>query len=451
VFLLHAGIVRDSFHGQCEKKVKKMNTTVTRRRFLAGISASIFSCRAHASAQSRRLETFAQWMNASPAERAAAVKLCLDRIREMDPKIQAWVQVAPQPPLGDGPLSGIPFGAKDIMETRGLSTEYGSPIYKGRLGSTDAAIVTSLRQRGAILLGKTHTTAFAYRTPGPTHNPRNLEHTPGGSSSGSAAAVAAGMVPFALGTQTRGSILRPASYCGVTGFKPTYGLVPVEGVLPYAKSLDTIGFFAHTPTDMLMLWEAMGHSSGADETLTFGFADPMPEVDAEMATAIQKTIDTLRRAGNVMRPVDIAGLLKNLDAATNDVAFYEGARFHEQRWKEYGAKLQDLADLVEKGLKMPAEQYERALRTIQEGRSRIGELYKTTQIILVPAATGAAPLGLSNTGDPRINAPWTGLGTPAVSIPLPVSGLPLGLQLTAERGQDARVLRAAVRLHRLLT
>jgi Asp-tRNA(Asn)/Glu-tRNA(Gln) amidotransferase A subunit family amidase len=429
----------------------KTSTTVTRRSFLAGISAAVVGWHADASAQSPRLETVTQWINASPAERAAAVKACLDRIREMDPTIHAWVQVAPQPALGDGPLSGIPFGAKDIMETRGLSTEYGSPIYKGRLGSTDAAIVTSLRRRGAILLGKTHTTAFAYRTPAPTRNPRNLEHTPGGSSSGSAAAVAAGMVPFALGTQTRGSILRPASYCGVTGFKPSYGLVSIDGVLPYAKSLDTVGFFTHTPADMLALWEAMGHSSGRDETPTFGVPDPMPEVDAEMATAVQNAIDTLRRAGIVMRPVDIAGLLKNIDSATNDVAFYEAARFHEQRWKQHGARLLELADMVEKGLRMPVEQYERALRVIREGQSRLSELYRTTQVIVVPAATGPAPRGLSNTGDPRINAPWTGLGTPAISIPMPVSGLPLGLQLTADRGQDARVLRAAVRLHRLLT
>jgi Asp-tRNA(Asn)/Glu-tRNA(Gln) amidotransferase A subunit family amidase len=427
-----------------------MNTTVTRRGFLASISAAVAWCPPEVSAQNRHLETVTQWLNASREERAAGVKACVDRIRDTDPKIHAWVQVAPQPALGDGPLSGIPFGAKDIMETRGLSTEYGSPIYKGRLGSTDAAIVMSLRRRGAILLGKTHTTAFAYRTPGPTRNPRNLDHTPGGSSSGSAAAVAAGMVPFALGTQTRGSILRPASFCGVTGFKPSYGLVPIDGVLPYAKSLDTIGFFAHTPADMLALWEAMGHPVGQDETLTVGVPDPMPEVDVEMATAVQHAIDTLRRAGIVTRPVDIAGLLKNLDSATNDVAFYEASRFHAQRWIEHGAKLLDLADLVEKGLKMPAEQYERALSQIREGQSRLRELYKTTQVILVPAATGPAPRGLSNTGDPRINAPWTGLGTPAISVPMPVSGLPLGLQITADRGQDARVLRAAVRLHRLL-
>ena len=432
-----------------------------RRAFLAGLWAVTTGAR-RMWGQTPPVETFTQWMHLSRREREGAVKACLQRIQTLDPKIHAWVQVAPQPALGDGPLAGIPFGAKDIMETRGLSTEYGSPIYKGRLGSTDAAIVTALRRRGAILLGKTHTTAFAYRTPGPTRNPRNLEHTPGGSSSGSAAAVAAGMVPFALGTQTRGSILRPASYCGVTGFKPSYGLISLDGVLPYAKSLDTVGFFTHTPADMLALWEAMGYSSGgpaatsagakveSDALRSVGVPDPMPQVDAGMATAVRTAIDKLRRAGIRTQSIDIADLLQGLDAATNDVAFYEAARFHEQRWKEHGARLLDLATLVETGLKMPAERYERALAQIREGQSRLSELYKTTPIILVPAAPGAAPQGLASTGDPRINAPWTGLGTPAVSIPMPVTGLPLGLQVTANRGEDARVLRAAVRLHQLL-
>jgi Asp-tRNA(Asn)/Glu-tRNA(Gln) amidotransferase A subunit family amidase len=432
-----------------------------RRAFLAGLSAAVTGA-CSVWAQAPPIESFAHWIRLSRRDREDALKVCLQRIKTLDPRIQAWVQVAPQPALGDGPLAGIPFGAKDIMETRGLSTEYGSPIYKGRLGVTDAAIVTSLRRRGAVLVGKTHTTAFAYRTPAPTRNPRNLEHTPGGSSSGSAAAVAAGMVPFALGTQTRGSILRPASYCGVTGFKPSYGLVSIDGVLPYAKSLDTVGFFTDTPADMLALWEAMGHSSGlpaeapvgakagSDAPLNVGVPTPMPEVDAEMATALQNAIDKLRRAGIRTESIEIADLLKTLDAATNDIAFYEGARFHEQRWKEHGARLLELADLVEKGLKMPAERYERAKAQIREGQLRLSELYRNTPVILVPAATGAAPRGLSYTGDPRINAPWTGLGTPAVSIPMPVSGLPLGLQVTANRGRDADVLRAAVRLHEVL-
>src|SRR5688572_10082920 len=229
-------------------------------------------------------------MNASRDARVQALQPAVDYIRASDSSIHAWVQVMPPRPTGDGPLAQIPFGAKDIMETRGLSTEYGSPIYKGRIGTSDAGIVQVLRSRGAVLMGKTHTTAFAYREPAPTVNPRNREHTPGGSSSGSAAAVAAGMVPFALGTQTMGSVLRPASYCGVTGFKGTYGLVSLEGVLPFATSLDTLGYFTHTPADMLTLWEAMGHSIGQAEDVAIGAPDPIPQVEAPMTAAFQSTL-----------------------------------------------------------------------------------------------------------------------------------------------------------------
>jgi Asp-tRNA(Asn)/Glu-tRNA(Gln) amidotransferase A subunit family amidase len=176
----------------------------------------------------------------------------------------------------------------------------------------------------------------------------------------------------------------------------------------------------------------------------------MPDVEPEMAQAFQSAIAALRRRGVSTRPVDIAAMLKTLDAATADVMFYEGARVHEARWKEHGKRLLDLADLVEKGLKMSAEQYERARRQIAEAQTRVTELYRTTPIILVPAATGPAPRGLATTGDPRMNAPWTALGTPAISIPMPAAGLPVGLQITAERGQDARVLRTAARLYRLL-
>jgi len=204
-------------------------------------------------AESKLPETFQEWLRGDARTRKRALELSLQRIREMDSSIHAWVQIRPQPQTANGPLAGIPFGVKDIIETRGLATEYGSPIYKGRIGTDDAAIVQDLRRLGAILLGKTQTAAFAFQDPAPTRNPRNLEHTPGGSSSGSAAAIAAGMVPLALGTQTGGSILRPASFCGVTGFKASYGLFSMEGVLNYSKSLDTLGFFAHTPDDMLLL------------------------------------------------------------------------------------------------------------------------------------------------------------------------------------------------------
>jgi Asp-tRNA(Asn)/Glu-tRNA(Gln) amidotransferase A subunit family amidase len=185
---------------------------------------------------------------------------------------------------------------KDIVETRVLATEYGSPLYKGRVGMTDAAIVREIRGRGAILLGKTVTTAFAHRTPGATRNPRNLEHTPGGSSSGSAAAVAAGMVPFTIGEQTRGSMIRPASYCGITGFKPTFDLLPMEGVLTMSKSLDTLGLFTHTPADMIELWKALGHSVGRAEELTFGAPDPIPECEPEMMNAFRQALSILVQA-----------------------------------------------------------------------------------------------------------------------------------------------------------
>jgi len=397
------------------------------------------------------LETLTDWLRAGLSARELGLQSCLRRIHIADTSIHAWVQVLPQKPTGNGRLSGIPFGVKDIIETRGLATEFGSPIYKGRLGTADATIVRELRRRGAILLGKTQTTAFSYITPAPTRNPRNLEHTPGGSSSGSAAAVAAGMVPFAVGEQTRGSVLRPASYCGVTGFKPSYDLLSMEGVLPLAKSLDTLGFFTHTPTDMLALWESLGYPVGEAEDFALGAPDPIPDVEPEMAAAFQDALSRLRKGGLSIRSIDICAMLSKLDQASNTIMFYEGARFHEERFRQHGDRLEDLAALVREGLQIPVTRYDEARRYVSACKARMTELYKATPVILVPAATGPAPLGLGSTGDARMNAPWTALGTPAISIPLPVgNGLPLGLQLAADHGQDARALRTAVVLKNII-
>jgi Asp-tRNA(Asn)/Glu-tRNA(Gln) amidotransferase A subunit family amidase len=259
------------------------------------------------------------------------------------------------------------------------------------------------------------------------------------------------MVPLALGTQTKGSVLRPASYCGVTGFKASYGLFSLDGVLPFAKSLDTLGFFTHTPADMLAFWESMGRAAGAAENVALGAADPIPDVEPAMTAAFQNAISRLRGAGAPVRSVDIAGMLVKLDEAANIVMFYEGARFHQQRYAEYGDKLADVADVVREGLLIPVDRYDDARRYIAECKAKMTELYKATPVILVPSATGPAPSGLASTGDARMNAPWTALGVPAISIPLPVrGGLPLGLQLTGEHGDDARVIRAAVRLQSLL-
>jgi amidase len=356
--------------------------------------------------------------------------------------------VLPQRPTGVGELSEIPFGVKDVIETQGLATEYGSPIYRGRVGTVDGAIVQKLRRRGGILLGKTQTAAFAHRDPPPTRNPQNLEHTPGGSSSGSAAAVAASMVPFALGTQTLGSVLRPASYCGVTGFKASYGLLSMDGVLTYSKSLDTLGFFTHTPADMQVLWHSLGYALGQDEDFALGVPDAALEVAAEMRNAFYNAIAMLRKAGLSVRKAELSGMLPKLHAAAQTVATYEGARSHEQRFKQYGDRLGQVANLVREGMQIPVERYNDGRQYISECRERMAQLYQATPVILVPAATGAAPVGLA---DAKMNSPWTALGTPAISIPTPVAdALPLGLQLTAAIGEDARLLRTAVRVHRVL-
>jgi Asp-tRNA(Asn)/Glu-tRNA(Gln) amidotransferase A subunit family amidase len=421
--------------------------SVSRRTFL-GAAVAIAS---GARADSPRLETLTQWLGASTAERARGVTACLDRIRELEPSIHAWVQVKPQQHAGHGSLAGIPFGVKDIIETRGLATEYGSPIYQGRIGTVDADIVRALRECGALLLGKTQTTAFAYRTPAPTRNPRNLEHTPGGSSSGSAAAVAAGMVPFAVGEQTLGSVLRPASYCGVTGYKPTYGLLSMHGVMPLAHSLDTLGFFTHTPGDMLALWRAIGQPVGVDGAIPIGVPNPVPDMEPAMAAAYGLAISALRTAGAEMVPVDIAALLVRLAEAARTVMFYEGARFHEQRYQQHGDQLGELASLVREGLQITAQTYAQSTSVIASCRARFDDIYRTAPVIVVPAATGPAPLGLTFTGDTRMNSPWTALGSPAISIPMEThDGLPLGLQLVANRHADSLLLRTATRVQAML-
>jgi Asp-tRNA(Asn)/Glu-tRNA(Gln) amidotransferase A subunit family amidase len=404
------------------------------------------------SAVTSPLQNLGDWLGADAASRKRGLESCLERIRQLDPSIHAWVQIKPQPSIASGPLSGIPFGVKDIIEAHNLVTEYGSPIYKGRQSTGDAAIVQKFRSLGAIVMGKTHTAAFAYQTPAPTRNPRNLEHTPGGSSSGSAAAVAAGMVPFALGTQTLGSVLRPASYCGVTGFKPSYGWFSKDGVLPFARSLDTLGLFTNTPADMLDLWESLGNARGRDEDFAVGAPELLPDVEPEMAKAFQSVISLLRGRGISVQIVRIAAMLDKLRQEARLVMFYEGARFHKQRFEQYGVKLQDLAGLVREGLQISDQRYQEALNVIAQSKQQILSAFKTTPVILTPAATGPAPLGLASTGDSRRNSPWTALGTPAISIPMPVSGgLPLGLQLAAERGQEERVLNTAKRLAAILS
>ena len=397
------------------------------------------------------LRQFIHWLDSKARSRDELIALCVERIGARDAQLKAWVEVSPQTELGRGPLNGIPFGAKDIFETRDLATEYGSPLYAGRKGSTDAALVARLRGLGAVLLGKTQTTAFAYFDPAPTHNPHDLTRTPGGSSSGSAVAVASGMVPFALGTQTLGSIIRPASYCGVIGFKPTHGTLPLEGVLPFAPSLDTAGLFTQTADDMRLLWTRMGNKAALPKPW-LAVPTLMPTVEPQMEIAFRITVERLSlsyQVNIVELPKDFSGLT----AAARLIAAYEGARTHALRRREHGDQIgRKLAQLVDEGLAIPAAHYHTALALVADVKRETRRLFNQYPFLLTPAATGPAPEGLESTGDPVMNCAWTALGFPVISVPMPAhNGLPMGLQIVADLGCDSELVTLAVHLESTLS
>ncbi|MCS7024570.1 MAG: amidase [Bryobacteraceae bacterium] len=375
----------------------------------------------------------------------------LDRIRRSDAQLHCWTEVRAETSAQDGPLKGVPFGVKDIFEARGYRTSYGSALYATHVSQCDAGLISLLRARGAVVLGKTHTTAFAYYDPAPTRNPRRPTHTPGGSSSGSAAAVAAGMVPFAIGSQTQGSVIRPASFCGVVGFKPTYGLLPMDGALPFAPSLDTAGLFTQTAFDLRLLWEGMGYSVHSDPPSQYGLMEF--DVEPEMQEFFRMAIQTLGQYGCQVRRFEIPPHVAQAQDAVRIVNQYEGARSNEERYRKYGPAIGvKLAQLVREGLKIPPERYEQALETLRRARQEIAELFQTFPVILSPAAPGWAPSGLASTGDPRCNAVWTGLHVPALTIPIPVPKglLPLGLQMCAAPRQEALLIAAAMHCQALL-
>jgi Asp-tRNA(Asn)/Glu-tRNA(Gln) amidotransferase A subunit family amidase len=395
------------------------------------------------------LRQFVEWLEARARTPEELLAMCLERIGARDAQLRAWVEVAPQPALEKGPLTGIPFGVKDIYETRGLSTEYGSSLYAGRKGADDAALVTELRKRGATLVGKTHTTAFAYFDPAPTRNPHNTAHTPGGSSSGSAVAVAAGMTPFALGTQTLGSLLRPASFCGVVGFKPTAGLLPLEGVLPFAPSLDTAGLFTQTADDMQLLWTRMGNAEAAPKS-SLAVPSLMPPVDSRMEETFRRTVERLE-PHFTFNILEMPRRFAELAPAAKLISEYEGARTHEARWREHGDAIgPKLAILVKQGLRIPAAEYRAALTAVVEIKREMSRLFSTYPVLMTPAAPGSAPLGLDSTGDPIMNLTWTALGVPAISVPMPTLGMPLGLQLVSESGTDSALVALAAQVETLL-
>lgn len=406
---------------------------------------------------------------------AELTSACLATIAAREEQLRAWMCLDPQgaltqarkldalPPGERGPLHGVPVGVKDIIDTADLPTAYGSPIYTGHRPATDADVVQRLRAAGAVILGKTVTTEFALFEPGPTVNPHDPARTPGGSSSGSAAAVGAGTVPLALGTQTAGSVIRPASFCGVVGIKPTYGAVPPAGVKECAGSLDTVGVFAGDVDGGARALDVMtgapiragaGAASVASSAgLRVGFARTAEwdRIAAPVRGRIEQAVERL--AGDLdVTEVELPGPFAGLVEAQTCIMLVEVSRALAVERAEHGDRLSDrLRDVLADGDRM-AQGYAAAVAHVQRCRNLLGDAFASVDVLLTPSVLGEAPLLAEGTGDPVLCRGWTALGTPAVSVPglTGPAGLPLGMQVVAPLGRDDLALAAASQVSALL-
>ena len=387
-------------------------------------------------------------------------RACLHRIADREPRIQAWQFLDEKIALAQarkidrnplGPLYGVPVGIKDIIDTADMPTEYGSSIYVGHRPPSDAACVAALRHSGAVILGKTVTTEFAYFTPGKTRNPSRPEHTPGGSSSGSAAAVADQMVPIALGTQTAGSIIRPASFCGVIGFKPTFGEFPMKGIRELAASLDTLGLLARDLGDLPLTWKIFVRESwslpAADVAPKIGFCrtEQWPLASRETQRVLVESAEALRNAGSRVEEIELGAPFTGLHDAQKVVMAFEMSQAlrseREQHLDHLGAHLREI---LEVGAATPVERYQAALARAAECRRHIETVFARFDALLTPSAIGEAP-GLDSTGDPAFNRIWTLLHLPCISLPTGRGerGLPIGIQLVGPARGDARLYQAS--------
>lgn len=408
------------------------------------------------------------------------VEACLAQIRAVDDKVQAWAFLDPEYALSQaraldqyrlegkpiGPLHGVPIAIKDIFDSADMPTEYGSPIHAGRTPSRDATAVALLRGAGAVIMGKAVTTEFAFLNPGKTRNPHNPEHTPGGSSSGSAAAVAAHMVPLAIGSQTAGSTIRPAAYCGVIGFKPTHGLISRHRVSPLSRTLDHVGLFARTIDDIALLAEQLvAYDENDPDTrprakvsysMMSAEEPPLAPMFAFIKTPMWERADEDTREGfaEIVEQLGDQAEEVELFPSANDawqwhqtIMGAEVAHNFEREWQNSRALLSEpLRGQIERGREVRAVDYQRALGQIAPMHDSFVELFEQRyDAILTPAAPSAAPKGLSSTGDPAFCTLWTLCGMPSITLPLLQSsaGLPMGVQLVGPRGGDARLLRTA--------
>ena len=395
---------------------------------------------------------------------------CLERIAEREPAVQAFAHLDPELALEQarrldrgavqGALHGLPIGVKDIFNTHDQPTEYGSAVYAGHRPASDAASVALSRRAGAVIIGKTVTTEFATFPPGKTHNPHNSAHTPGGSSSGSAAGVADFMFPLAFGTQTAGSVIRPAAFCGIVGYKPTYGVIPRAGCMIGSDTLDTVGVLARNVPDAAMLVAALTRRSELLVDAAIGSAPrigicrthewtrALPETVAALEGAAKRLSSAGANVSEVTLPASFAGML---DAQRKVMAF-EGALNHADELNRAPERIQaKLRELCESGFNVPATEYHAALELARSCRAQLTDVFGDCDVLLAPSAPGEAPDRLS-TGDPVMNSVWTLLHAPCVNVPAGKGpkGLPVGLTVVGRLHDDARTLSCSHWIHRNL-
>lgn len=399
------------------------------------------------------------------------VRACLERVSERDGDVHAFAQIDPVAALAQaraldagpvrGLLHGLPIGVKDLFDTSDLPTGYGSPIYAGHRPAADAASVALCRDAGAVVLGKTVTTEFAYFQPGPTCNPHKLTHTPGGSSSGSAAAVADHMVSLALGTQTAGSIIRPAAYCGVVGYKPSHGRITCAGVKSLSQTLDVVGGFGRSVRDVGLLGAVLtgdarlsGWREPAAPRIGLFRSPAWPQVDADTQAAWAQAVGALAPQAADCRDADEPQDFATLIPLQKDVMSFEMARaLSHERLRHRSALSERLVSLLDEGTAISGATHAANLALTAEWRLRIDALFERHDVLLAPSATGEAPEGITATGDPLFCRSWTLLGLPCVHLPFATGshGLPVGLQLIGRHGQDHLLLAAAHWVHERLT
>jgi Asp-tRNA(Asn)/Glu-tRNA(Gln) amidotransferase A subunit family amidase len=390
----------------------------------------------------------------------ALVAACLERIAAREPEVQAWACLDPdlalrqarerdrEPPRG--PAHGIPFGIKDIIDTADMPTEYGSPIYRGHRPRADAACVALIRRAGGIILGKTVTTEFAHNHPGKTRNPHRLDHTPGGSSSGSGAAVADFMVPLALGTQTGGSVIRPGAFCGVVACKPSFNSINRAGIKFAAESLDTIGVYGRSPEDAALALHVLSGRALPDFSRSLGkprigLCRTSRWLEAEPGTrsAVEDAAARLSRAGarvdDFEMPADCARLFDEHAKIMN----YESARALAWEFEQHPGDISDnLRARIEAGLRESREGYDAVQALARQCRRQFGERMRDCDFLVTPSAPGVAPPTLASTGSSLFNRVWTLLGVPCVTLPVGADprGLPLAVQLIGPYEGDMGLL-----------